>query len=171
MATAMIAALSGPTMVVHCPPHLSEMPKIRMLSMPEPPPEKRSGKRIGGVSKRNERDPPPAPVPAAYGQDDPPPPVPASLLPIAGLLFVFFMLKGLFFPPSDSFSYSVSSYSQTTVVTNDGGSPKYETKTQSSFKTNIPGLAERLADEGRAAPTNGIFPSSAPFKDVPPGAL
>ena len=37
------------------------------------------------------------------------------------------------------------------VVRDDGsGKPKYETKRESSFKTNVPGLAERLAEEGKA---------------------
>ena len=60
------------------------------------------------------------------------------------------LLKALLFPTTSSFSYSISSYSETTVRTDDGtGQPKYETKKQSSFSTNVPGLAERLATEGR----------------------
>ena len=126
-----------------------------MLSMPDEPPswqkeERRSGKRIGGVAKRDEAKPVEAKPMEVTPMEEESSPVPAALLPIAGVLLVLLMLKGLLFPDPASFSYSVVSYSSTTVRTDDGsGSPKYETKTQSSFNTNIPGLAERLAEQGK----------------------
>ena len=75
-------------------------------------------------------------------------------------MLLCFLLKGLIFPgtPQTTFSYSVSSYSSTTVRRDDGtGQPKYETKTESSFRTNVPGLAERLAQEGKRPETVSVF--------------
>ena len=60
-----------------------------------------------------------------------------------------------------SMSYTVTSYSETTVVRDaggDGAPPTYETKTQSSFSTNVPGLAERVAEKGGAPPPGLLFP-------------
>ena len=58
-----------------------------------------------------------------------------------------------------TFSYTVSSFSQTTVTTiDDSGKPQYDTKRTSSFQTNIPGLAEKLAEQGSEPADLGLFP-------------
>ena len=102
--------------------------------------EQRRGKRIGGRVEKA--------VDTTNDNDDGSP-LSSLALPGAALLALL-LLKSLLFP-ANTFTYSVSSYSQTTVVRDDGsGKPKYETKRESSFKTNVPGLAERLAEEGKA---------------------
>ena len=102
--------------------------------------EQRRGKRIGGRVEKA--------VDTTTDNDDGSP-LSSLALPGAALLALL-LLKSLLFP-ANTFTYSVSSYSQTTVVRDDGsGKPKYETKREASFKTNVPGLAERLAEEGKA---------------------
>ena len=71
-----------------------------------------------------------------------------SLGNVAGVAIALLLLKLLFAGDdtrTSSFSYTVSSYSETVVRNNE----QVETKRSSSFKTNIPGLAERLAEEGK----------------------
>ena len=75
-------------------------------------------------------------------------PLSSLALPGAALLTLL-LLKSLLFP-ANTFTYSVSSYSQTTVVRDDGGGkPKYETKRESSFKTNVPGLGRGWRRKGK----------------------
>ena len=88
-------------------------------------------------------------------------PLAASVVPIAFFVLAASSLFGLAGQGGRSFSYSVSSYSETRVLRDDGsGQPKYETKRESSFKTNVPGLAERLAQQGRepADAAGRLFP-------------
>jgi hypothetical protein len=66
---------------------------------------------------------------------------------LAGVAIALLLLKFLFAGDTGttSFSYTVSSYSETIVRDNE----QIETRRSSSFKTSIPGLAERLAEEGK----------------------
>ena len=102
----------------------------------EPPPneERRTtGRRIGGAVRKDEQP------------ENSSSPAPVGAL---GIILALFLLKGFLFP-ADSYQYTVSSFSTTTVRTDDGsGQPQYETRTESSFNTNIPGLAERVAEKG-----------------------
>lgn len=107
---------------------------------------RRTGKRVGGLAEKKDN----LPTPALS--------IPWRSAGVA--LLLCFLLKSLIFPgtPQTTFSYSVSSYSSTTVRRDDGtGQPKYETKTESSFRTNVPGLAERLAQEGKRPETVSVF--------------
>jgi len=94
-----------------------------------------SGRRIGGGRR--------------VGRSDDARAMELPLGKFAAAIAVLLLGKSLLFAPMPDFSYSVSSYSLTTVRTGDDGSgvPKYETRTESSFKTNVPGLAERVAEQ------------------------
>ena len=60
--------------------------------------------------------------------------------------------------PMGGVSYSFTS----TIVRRDGGNePSYETKRSSSFQSNVPGLAERMAERENAA--GGAFVLPFPF--------
>ena len=64
--------------------------------------------------------------------------------------------------PMGGVSYSFTSYSETTIVRRDGGNePSYETKRSSSFQSNVPGLAERMAERENAV--GGAFVLPFPF--------
>ena len=80
-----------------------------------------------------------------------------AVVPIAFLLLAANSLGGMMPQPQQSFSYSISTYSESVVRTDDGtGQPRFETRRDSSFSTNIPGLAERLAQENAA--NQRLFP-------------
>ena len=117
--------------------------------------ERRTGKRIGGMAPKE--------APSEEQKVSPPFSMPSFAGPVAITLLLLFVLMNLL-PPSEvqtsSFSYSVSSYSSTTIRTDDGtGEPRYETRSESSFRTNVPGLAERLAQEGKTpTPQPLLFP-------------
>jgi len=99
--------------------------------------------RVGGVVP-NTPPPPPEP-PKSQGN-----PSVLALLLLATLLAGRNALGG----GDGSVVYSISSYSSTTVMRDvDGtGQPRYETQMQSSFSTNIPGLAEKVAERGGGPP-------------------
>ena len=100
----------------------------------------------------------PTDAPAAEDQDELPPNAALALIPIA---FFSLAASSLFNPSGLTYSYSVSSYSQTIVQTVDGaGQPKYETKEEQRFETNIPGLAERMVQRDQKDGTlrGGVFP-------------
>ena len=87
-------------------------------------------------------------------------PLAASVVPVAFFALAASSLFGLAGQPR-SFSYTVSSYSETRMLRDDGtGEPKYETRRESSFSTNVPGLTERLAQQGRdpADAAGRLFP-------------
>ena len=135
---------------------MSESDEQATSESDEAPTKGRKRKRIGGVVRRDADDKETA---ADVGDGL------LSKLPAAvALLLLLNFARGLLFPPT-SFSYSVSTYSETTILREDDGSgqPKYETKRESSFKTNIPGLAEKMASEGREPAVDrsalpGLFP-------------
>jgi hypothetical protein len=112
----------------------------------------RTGVRVGGVVPS-----PPPPPPPEQGGGDP--------LVLALLILATLVAGGNALGPRDGggavYSVSSYSYSSTTVVRADDGTgqPQYETTTQSSFSTNVPGLAERGASE-RAPdlPRDLLFP-------------
>ena len=123
---------------------------------------KTTGKRVGGVVRPNKSPPEQQPE---DGKD-----VKQQLGKLAArglLLLVLATISGMLFSPSapTTFSYSIQSYSETSVrTTGEDGVPKYETKIQSSFKTNVPGLAERLAIEesGRGSSATRSRPAQGP---------
>jgi hypothetical protein len=109
---------------------------------------RRTGKRVGGLTEKKDKR-----LQTANMMSIPWRPAGVALL-------LLFLLKSLIFPgtPQTTFRYSVSSYSSTTVRLDDStGQPKYETKTESSFRTNVPGLAERLAQEGKRPEAISVF--------------
>ena len=119
---------------------------------------RRTGRRVGGGV---------APPKQADARDGPP----VGLLRTGvGLGLFLVLLRGLvgtaeISPEIGYYSYSVSSFSETVVRIDDGsGEPKYETRRESSFKTNVPGLAERLAEQG-VAPEDAMpaLPPPLPF--------
>ena len=115
---------------------LRSAPRAATPLMVEDDRERRTGRRIGGWIPRQ------------------PPNAKDSGTPTARLLgtgVALLVLRGLLFGGGGdaSFVYSVSTYSETTVLraTDGRDGPRYETKSQSSFSTNVPGLAERLAEQ------------------------
>ena len=129
---------------------------VPMMKADEPQSGKTGGRRIGGSVRRKASR-----LPAMDDDDDWEIPLAASVVPIAFFVLAASSLFGLAGQGGRSFSYSVSSYSETRVLRDDGsGQPKYETKRESSFKTNVPGLAERLAQQGRepADAAGRLFP-------------
>jgi len=89
----------------------------------------------------------------------------ASVILVGLLVANIFALRD---GPANTFSYSMSSYSQTMVISDDDtGKPKLETRSKASFSTNVPGLAEQMAERrntGDAVPLPktdfySIFPS------------
>ena len=99
----------------------------------------RTGKRLGGTSPTARKQQLAA---ANMAQ-------PASLV-LAVVILGSALFGGGSATRGTSFSYSVSSFSESRVQIDDGsGQPRFETRRQSSFSTNIPGLAERLAERGQ----------------------
>lgn len=115
--------------------------------------EGRTGGRVGGVVP-NSKSPEPT---ESEGS-----PTVLILLLLATLLAGRNALGG----DEGSMVYSVSSYSSSTTIVRDAdgtSEPRYETQTQSSFSTNVPGLAEKMAEKGGGAPADVVgsllFPS------------
>ena len=113
---------------------LRSAPRAATPLMVEDDRERRTGRRIGGWMPRQ------------------PPNAKDSGAPTARLLgtgVALLVLRGLLFGGGGdaSFVYSVSTYSETTVANDGSDGPRYETKSQSFFSTNVPGLAERLAEQ------------------------
>lgn len=102
---------------------------------------KTSGRRVGGTVRPSSKplpttDEPDAPLDLALG-----------IIPLAFFVLAASSLLGLNRPEDSSFSYSFSSYSESTYRNDDG---KIETRSNSKFSTNVPGLAERMAQEAAA---------------------
>ena len=152
-----VRALPLPMHRIHCTPAMmasSDEAKQREEQKKDGPnfaPSKTSGRRIGGAVP---------PSQASSSDDGDERSIPDTLLavvPIAFLLLAVNSLGGMMSQPRQSFSYSISTYSESVVRTDDGtGQPRFETRRDSSFSTNIPGLAERLAQENAA--NQRLFP-------------
>ena len=96
--------------------------------------------------------PTPAPPTTTTDEPDAPTDLLLGIIPLAFFLLAASSLFGLNKPQASSFSYSFSSYSESVYRNEDG---KVETRSDSRFSTNIPGLAERMAQEDAA---RRVFP-------------
>ena len=110
---------------------------------------KTSGRRVGGTVRPSSK---PVPPTTTTDEQDPPLDLLLGIIPLAFFLLAASSLFGLNKPQASSFSYSFSSYSESAYRNEDG---KVETRSDSQFSTNIPGLAERMAQEDAA---RRVFP-------------